>query len=59
MTNIKFYNQNKRHVYSTAKSHIFYVDYLDFVQFYKDLLERLKDNMTLAKNKLTNGLNKL
>jgi len=29
------------------------------VNFYKELLGRLKDNMTIAKNKLSNGLNKL
>jgi hypothetical protein len=47
-------------VYATPKS-IFNkcLDYLDFVEFYKGLILKLRENLTQTKNKLTNGLSKL
>jgi hypothetical protein len=50
---IRYFNVTKRHIYNTSKN------YLDFVTFYKTLFEKLRDTKTVAKNKLTNGLNKL
>jgi hypothetical protein len=49
----KFYLLTKRNVYTTPKS------YLDFVLFYKDLIIKIRDKITLSKNKLSNGLGKL
>jgi hypothetical protein len=33
--------------------------YLDFVLFYKDLIMKIREKITLSKNKLSNGLGKL
>jgi hypothetical protein len=41
------------------KVNLFYIGYLDFVLFYKDLIMKIRDKITLSKNKLSNGLGKL
>lgn len=49
----KFYQNLRRKVYITPKS------YIDLIEAYKDLLKRKYEEISLNKNKLSNGLFKL